>query len=170
VADDPEIYPNSEFPLHLQLPLYLTLDFCLLVFLACCKMLKSFHHQLQRPMLLRLAVVFACLVVLACNGLLLARWDLDCCADMLVRPVFLTVYNKRVRRTVMIYLKILLRSWRVLFLMGVNLLTFAGVGFVLLSDISSADYPFLDYWDAVYNLVVLQTTSNFPDVMLPYYI
>lgn len=55
-------------------------------------------------------------------------------------------------------------------LMAFNIIFFAALGKVLFEDSPIENNPFQTMFSACFTLFVLQTTSNFPDVMMPFYI
>lgn len=69
-----------------------------------------------------------------------------------------------------LYLNIIKTGIPLLFALFFNIIIYAGVGRFLFANVKdSLGNYFYNFYDACFELLVLQTTSNYPDVMMPFY-
>eukprot|EP01017_Pseudomicrothorax_dubius_P047243 TRINITY_DN8453_c0_g1_i5.p2 TRINITY_DN8453_c0_g1~~TRINITY_DN8453_c0_g1_i5.p2 ORF type:complete len:183 (-),score=36.83 TRINITY_DN8453_c0_g1_i5:177-725(-) len=86
-----------------------------------------------------------------------------------LRPLFFLFYTKAIWNTLSLYAKILYRSKEILSLLFGNLLLFALLARVIFHDTAEEKNWFPNVAESMYQLILLQTNANFPDVMLDVY-
>jgi hypothetical protein len=79
----------------------------------------------------------------------------------------MVTYNRKIRGTAVIYLRILRESLPLISLYMFNLLLCTMLAHILFRH--TGLYPYTQLGDSLYEMLVMTTTSNFPDVILPLY-
>ena len=77
--------------------------------------------------------------------------------------------SRSVRGGMMIVFRTLPRFWDCLVLLGLWVFFFASAGIVLFQNTDEGDRYFSSFGDAANSMLVLLTTANYPDVMMPAY-
>ena len=86
-----------------------------------------------------------------------------------VRPFIVATFNNSVRHNFMELLKDLRESLVVLFFIFLFVFIYANIGKIFYRSSYEGYSYFSDLPTAYYNMLILLTTANFPDVMLPAY-
>jgi hypothetical protein len=90
---------------------------------------------------------------------------------LILRPIFLIFYTNYATSVIIKFLRVFWSCIRYFALMWIFLFIFSSVGMKLYGDlktISSSDNIFLSLKEAIFGLMLLQTTANHPDVTLPF--
>ena len=86
-----------------------------------------------------------------------------------VRPLFLIVTMRTLRDYLLSYFFVIRSSFPMTIILVVYIMYFAWMGQCIFGGTPEGVQYFNSFGDAFFNMLVLMTTSNFPDVMLPAY-
>lgn len=90
--------------------------------------------------------------------------------DLFIRPFFLICYSTPTLQLCVKFGKIIYGNFMYYILMWMFIIIFSSIGHMLFKQYEmETENIFNYYWDALFQLIVLQATSNYPDVALPYY-
>ncbi|KAL4486873.1 hypothetical protein ABPG72_009637 [Tetrahymena utriculariae] len=88
--------------------------------------------------------------------------------SLFLKPLYFICFNRILRRTIKIYAKIVQKVLPIFIIITLNIMFFALLGRIIFYNQQNENY-FDNFFDSWFNFTVLQTTSNFPDVMMQYY-
>lgn len=86
-----------------------------------------------------------------------------------IRPFIVMTLFKTLRQYLFQYLATLYDSMAMVIFIIVYVLYFSWIGQKIFTGTLQGTLYMKSFWDSAYNMFVLMTTSNYPDVMLPAY-
>lgn len=125
------------------------------------------HHFSRKKIVTRRNITLSILLIVVIFTNIFARYWL---IDLIIRPFFLICYSTATLELCKKFGKIVYGNFLYYALMWMFIVIFSSIGHMLFKqyDMESKNI-FNNYFDAFFELIVLQATSNYPDVALPYY-
>lgn len=87
-----------------------------------------------------------------------------------IRPIIFLLVVRAVREVFLRIYYVLVEAKAVMGLIALHIAIFAWMGKILFKNTAEGDLYFAGYTEALFNMFVLLTNSNFPDVMLPVFV
>jgi len=86
-----------------------------------------------------------------------------------VRPIIFIVYIRSVRETFLRIWHVILEAKEVMILIILNVIFFSWTGMILFDDSVEGELYFGSLADSCWYMLILLTTANYPDIMMPAY-
>jgi two pore calcium channel protein len=109
-----------------------------------------------------------CLGGIADNLIVIYTYDVTYFSQF-ARPFVFFLFMRSVRETIVKMIHVVWDSKGVIGLLIMLLLFYSGIGMVLYKDSDEGKLYFSSFGEAFWNMLILLTSTNFPDVMLPVY-
>lgn len=90
-------------------------------------------------------------------------------AWQLIRPIIFVLFLRSIRETFMRILVMIKKTKAVFILLLLLLIFYSWIGCFLFTNLVEGEEYFNSFHDALWNMLVLLTTANYPDVMMPSY-
>ena len=124
------------------------------------------HMKNRKKLTTRNVILVSILVIVIFTNIVARNW----LVDLIVRPFFLICYSTSTLKLAVKFGKIISGNILYYMLMWTFIIVASSVGHMLFKQYNMAtENIFNIYWDALFELIVLQSTANYPDVALPYY-
>jgi two pore calcium channel protein len=141
---------------------------CLLGIVGVLLLRSSFARDSKTSRLRTQVILFLCAVATADNVQVMITQGRVYVAHFM-RPIIFMLYVREVRECIIRIWMVLVEAKGVVALICAHVISFSWLGVFLFSNIGESYYAFDNMTDAMWNLTVLLTTCNFPDIMLPAY-
>ena len=165
---DNDIYPNSGLPkLHYIIAGFLEILFLsiLLFFTLFRKTFKVASKKSKTREVIHSTLTFIAIIDILISMILYKApmWS------NFVKIIIIVLFIRSLREWISRIIMVVYDSKEILMLMVGYVLFFGWVGARLFRGTIEGEKYFTSLWDGIFNLTVLLTTANFPDIMLPAY-
>jgi len=160
--------PWSNIPKLPQRVLHLVELVCLGFILAMVLFRHSFVQESKTSRLRKYLLLAGCLAAVADNIVVIVTQGRTYVAQF-IRPLVFVLFVRSVRECCKRIYESIKEAVSIAFLLAVQVVFFGYLGLVLFKGTAEGETYFSSLEDSFWNMLVLLTTSNFPDIMLPAY-
>ncbi|EAR90720.2 cation channel family transporter (macronuclear) [Tetrahymena thermophila SB210] len=159
--------PTSNIP-YIQIQYYYPIEILVVCFLTYNRYLNQSFLKVNKQKYWFYTIITITLVLIT-EDIVKATYDAyPINISLFLKPLYFISFNRILRRTIKIYAKIIQKVLPIFIIIALNIMFFALLGRIIFYNQQNENY-FDNFFDSWFNFTVLQTTSNFPDVMMQYY-
>ncbi|KAL4464360.1 hypothetical protein ABPG73_017839 [Tetrahymena malaccensis] len=185
VSPDGVRIPTSNIP-YIQIQYYYPIEILVVCFLTYNRYLNQSFLKVNKQKYWFYTIITITVVIII-EDIIKAIFDAyPINISLFLKPLYFISFNRILRRTIKIYAKIIQKVLPIFVIIALNIMFFALLGRIIFysksfqqilnrtltqtfkKDQQNENY-FDNFFDSWFNFTVLQTTSNFPDVMMQYY-
>ena len=145
------------------------LDFLCLSFFIFFRLFKSKWRAQSKKATCRTYTLIALAVISFVDTIISIIFVEDSLISNLVRPIVVIIFFSQIRSNIYTAARDLYLSLYVLVLIFIYVFFFSILGYYLFRDMFEREIYFKSISDSMYQMMILLTTANFPDIMLPAY-
>mmetsp|Transcript_34366 Transcript_34366/g.60229 ORF Transcript_34366/g.60229 Transcript_34366/m.60229 type:complete len:654 (-) Transcript_34366:1428-3389(-) len=158
--------PMSSFPKLPQRVLH-SFEILFILTLAIMEMIRVSFRRNTKTSLIRCGLIQGLSFLAICDNIQVIVTQGNLYFAQFIRPLIFLLIVRAVREVFLRIYYVLAEAKAVIGLLVLHVAIFSWVGKILFKNTAEGDLYFSSYTEALFNMFILLTNSNFPDIMLP---